>query len=374
MSHTCDIIIAEYINLGFPAGFWLSPSLQLPLQTLASFEVEHHEGWRAVEQVSGLRNESIKDIAWIKPIHLCAAGQRTAIAIFKLASQEDANKVIRDGLYVEGKKVWGRKQVQEPRRCLKCQCYEDHKATECWLIHKVCGRCGDQHRTSKCSETDRSCFSCSNCKAASNDKHAGHGTINRRCPIFLSRIEKMNKARSDNTYKFYCTADPKTWETHETNAQEPHVAETNKKSIGYHEREEKERARGRLARGNRGDGGGFQKVSDKGWEGMKEMKAGMRTGGNRVNGNLKAEDSNNSNMIGSGLGNRVKDPVTMCQLGGRKYKLGVQKDAGSSQMTLNRFWTGKEKDLWSWSEEMEELDQLDIVQAKGSQESALSYV
>ena len=38
--------------------------------TLASFEVEHHKGWRAVEQVSGLRNELIKDIAWIKPIHL----------------------------------------------------------------------------------------------------------------------------------------------------------------------------------------------------------------------------------------------------------------------------------------------------------------
>ena len=301
-------------------------------------------------------------------------GQRTAIAIFRLASQEDANKIIRDGLYVEGKKVWGRNQVQEPRRCLKCQCYGDHKAAECRLIHEVCGQCGDQHRTSECSETDRSRFSCSNCKAASNNRHAGHGAVNRRCPIFLSRIEKMNKTRSNNAYKFYCMADPKTWETHETNAQEPQVAETNKTSIGYHEREERERARGRLAGGNRGDGGGFQKVADKGWEGMKEMKAGMRMGGNRVNSNLQTEDSNNGNVIGSGLGNRVKDPVTMRQLGGRKYKSGVQKDAGSSQMTLNRFWTGKEKDLQSWSEEMEELDQLDIIQAKGSQESTLSYV
>ena len=31
MSHTCDIITAEYINLGSPVRFWLSPSLQLPL-------------------------------------------------------------------------------------------------------------------------------------------------------------------------------------------------------------------------------------------------------------------------------------------------------------------------------------------------------
>ena len=32
MSHTCDIIISKYINLGSPARFWLSPSLHLPLQ------------------------------------------------------------------------------------------------------------------------------------------------------------------------------------------------------------------------------------------------------------------------------------------------------------------------------------------------------
>ena len=108
-------------------------------------------------------------VAWIKPIHLCAAGQRTAIAIFWLKSREDTNKVIRDSLYVEGKKMWGRKQVQEPRRCLKCQCYGDHKAAKCRSIHEVCGRCGDQHRTSKCSKTDRSHFLCSNCKAASHD-------------------------------------------------------------------------------------------------------------------------------------------------------------------------------------------------------------
>ena len=72
-------------------------------------------------------------------IHLCVVGQRTAIAIFKMAMQEDANIIIEKGLYVEGKKVWGRKQVQELRRCLKCQCFGEHKAGECCLIHDVCG-------------------------------------------------------------------------------------------------------------------------------------------------------------------------------------------------------------------------------------------
>ena len=143
--------------------------------TPVTFEVEHRECWKAVEQVSDLRNESIKDIVWIKPIHLQGPGQKMAIEIFRMGSQEDANKVIKDGLFVEGKKVWGRKQVMEPRRCLKCQCYGDHKAAECLSIHKVCGRCRSHHRTSECSESNRSLISCSNCKAASNDRHTGHG-------------------------------------------------------------------------------------------------------------------------------------------------------------------------------------------------------
>ena len=149
----------------------------------------------------------------------------------------------------------------------------------------------------------------------------------------------MNKTRNNNIYKFYCTADPKTWEIHETIIQEPYNVGPNKASMGNQERE---RARGRLAGGNRGDGGGFQRVADKGWEGM---KVGMRTGGNRVNSNSQTEDSNHSNMMGIRLGNRGKDPVTTHQLGGRKYKHGVQKDAGTSQKTLNEFWIGKEKDL-----------------------------
>lgn len=47
-------------------------------------------------------------------------GQQSAITIFRLATKEDANWVIKHSLYVEGKKVWGRRQTQEPKRCLKC--------------------------------------------------------------------------------------------------------------------------------------------------------------------------------------------------------------------------------------------------------------
>ena len=78
--------------------------------------------------------------------------------------------------------------------------------------------------------------------------------------------------------------------------------------------------------------------------------------------------------MGIRLGIRDKDPVITQQLGGRKYKHRVQKGAGTSQTSLNEFWIGKERKLRTWSEEMKELNQLDITQAKASQESVLSYV
>ena len=147
--------------------------------------IEQAKGWRAIEQASGLKELVIKDITWIKPMHLQVAGQKTMIAVFRMASREDTNQVIEGGLYMEGKKVWGRKQMQEPRRCLKCQCFGKHKAAKCRSIHEVCGRCSMHHWTSLCSENERDSLACSNCKAANNNRHMGHGAVDRRCPIFL---------------------------------------------------------------------------------------------------------------------------------------------------------------------------------------------
>ena len=70
-----------------------------------TFEADQPAAWKRVEQANGLRESAIKEAVWIKPIHLRLENQRTAIAIFRLASHEDANQVIEKGLYVEGKKV-----------------------------------------------------------------------------------------------------------------------------------------------------------------------------------------------------------------------------------------------------------------------------
>jgi hypothetical protein len=96
-----------------------------------SFEAEQPAAWKRIEQANGLGENAIQEVVWIKPVRLRVEGQRTALAIFRLATREDANHIIEHGIFVEGKKVWGRKQVQEPKRCLKCQCFGEHKAIDC---------------------------------------------------------------------------------------------------------------------------------------------------------------------------------------------------------------------------------------------------
>ncbi|KAF8806929.1 hypothetical protein BYT27DRAFT_7100428, partial [Phlegmacium glaucopus] len=148
-----------------------------------SFKLEHKETWASVELASGIRGTAIHEARWIKPLHMRSPGQRIAIMILGFAMQENANTAINAGLFVEGKKVWGRKQTQEPRRCLKCQCFGTHKASQCAAIHETCGRCAKQHKTNSCPVTLQSEMECSNCRGNKEEQSTGHGAADRRCPI-----------------------------------------------------------------------------------------------------------------------------------------------------------------------------------------------
>ena len=259
-----------------------------------------------------------------------------------METREDANQVIERGLYVDGKKVWGRKQVQELRRCLKCQCFGEHKATECQSIHEVCSRCSKHHRTSLCRENNKESLVCSNCKAANNVKHMGHGTADRRCPIFLEQIQRMNKAKNNNQYKFYCTSDLATWEFNEPDTQEGYGTDASREVGGNMQREE--RVRGRLGGGGRGEGGGTQRVLDKGWEGM---RGDMRKGGykDKDNSSIQTKSTKQGNVNSIRSNSRDKDSGKSQQTSGRSYKQGIHKDLGPSQTTLNECWKDKEKEL-----------------------------
>ena len=149
----------------------------------------------------------------------------------------------------------------------------------------------------------------------------------------------MNISRSDNWYTFYCTADPATWEINESSKQEHLTAESYKTERVNVRGED---TRGRLGGGRRGDGGGSQRILDKGWEGMKE---GMRMGGNKGNMHAQTEVAKQINVNGSRSNGKDKDSGGSHYTGGRNYKQGLQKGIGPSQTTLNDCWKGKEMDL-----------------------------
>ena len=100
----------------------------------------------------------------------------------------------------------------------------------------------------------------------------------------------------------------------------------------------------------------------------------MKAGGNKVNGNIQTEAYKHGNMYSIRIRSSDKGSEATCQSGSRKYKQGTQKDMGALQTTLNEFWKGKEKDMQTWLEDMEELERMEQVIAEGSQESILSYV
>ncbi|KAG1844474.1 hypothetical protein F4604DRAFT_1596142, partial [Suillus subluteus] len=140
-----------------------------------------------VEKKAGLKPKSICKARYIKPIARHNPGQRTAHAIFTFSTKEGANHTIKFGLAVAGKKVYGRKLIQEPTRCLKCQSFNStHVAAKCLQEHDTCGACGGQHRTATCTVTDQNRHCCKNCNVE------GHAAWSCDCPMFMGKWDSLS--------------------------------------------------------------------------------------------------------------------------------------------------------------------------------------
>lgn len=110
---------------------------------------------------------------------------------------------------IEGKRVWARKLLPEPRRCLRChQIGSNHLAATCPNERDVCGTCGKDHRTADCVVQLREDRYCVNCKTP------GHGAWDRSCPTFREKYAAFARNRPEDEYRYYPTSDPRTWETH----------------------------------------------------------------------------------------------------------------------------------------------------------------
>lgn len=164
---------------------------------------------RGLEDRNDLPKSSIVEARWIKPPEFRNKGQRTALLLMSFGTPAEANRILRDGIYICGKKLWARKNISEPKRCLKCQQLGvRHYAVDCKSIHDVCGSCASIHHNSKqCNITDPDRLYCVNCKTW------GHASWDRSCPTFLREKKRLAERQPELKYRYYPQQDdPSSWE------------------------------------------------------------------------------------------------------------------------------------------------------------------
>ncbi|KAJ7347956.1 hypothetical protein DFH08DRAFT_699083 [Mycena albidolilacea] len=153
-----------------------------------SFDPTREGNLRGVENDNALPKGTLAKVHWVKPAHRRHEGQKVAHAIFGFTGLEAVNTLIHNGAWVEGRKVYGRKLLAEPIRCLKCQGVGvDHIAAKCPFEHEVCTRCGETHRTDTCNATNDN-RACTNCRREGMP-HRGHGAADCACPVFQKKLQ-----------------------------------------------------------------------------------------------------------------------------------------------------------------------------------------
>lgn len=169
-----------------------SYSLLVPRIPL-SFDPANEEHLREVEECNGLPTNTITKARWIKPINRRVPGQRAAHAIFSLGDITLANECIRDGLKVCGLHIRPSRLKNEPMQCMKCRRW-GHFAHSCTASIDTCGTCGEEHRTSECSNKEKTfCVSC---------RSNTHASWDRECPEFRRRCDQFDENYPENNLPY----------------------------------------------------------------------------------------------------------------------------------------------------------------------------
>lgn len=155
---------------------------------------------RLMEGKNQLADNSLASMRWIKPPHKRPPGQTMAFALLQVNDPETANKLIKEGLYIDRNLIRVKKDKREPIRCAKCQRFS-HIARNCNANKDTCGTCADTHRTDDCNayKTVR-CVSC-----RSND----HASWSRDCPEFGKRSDDLSLKYPENSLPYFPTSE--TW-------------------------------------------------------------------------------------------------------------------------------------------------------------------
>ena len=109
-----------------------------------TFNPAKEEYLREIKEQNNIHPKRICKVKWIKPIYRRTLGQQFAHIALTVSTPEDANIIIRDGLYICGTKTYPRKLKVEPKQCMKCRKW-GHFANECLVERDSCGNCVEDH-------------------------------------------------------------------------------------------------------------------------------------------------------------------------------------------------------------------------------------
>ncbi len=160
------------------------------------FNLDDKNILREIEENNYISKDMIKKARWIKPIYRHALGQQFAHMILTLSSPEDANSLIRDGMYIMGAKTFPSKVKIKPKQCMKCRKW-GHFAAECLNTNDSCSNCAEDHHTSECPNPQNLfCISC---------KNNSHASWDRNCLEYHKKAAQIDKNIPENQLKFFPT-------------------------------------------------------------------------------------------------------------------------------------------------------------------------
>jgi hypothetical protein len=161
-----------------------------------TFDPSNQEHLREVEGANNLAPNTINKARWIKPVYRRHPKQRFAYATLSLNSAHEANRLIRDGLYVCSNRTYPKRLKYEPKQCMKCRKW-GHFASECNATIDTCGTCGEDHGTRECvKEGKRYCVAC-----RTND----HASWDRSCPEFQRKSAQFDEMHPENALTYFPT-------------------------------------------------------------------------------------------------------------------------------------------------------------------------
>ena len=161
-----------------------------------SFEPMNQEHLREIEVVNNLEPNTIRKARWIKPMYRQHPKQLVAYTTISLSSASEANRLIRDGMFICSTRTYPTRLKYEPKQCMKCHKW-GHFASECHTNTDTCGTCRDKHATRDCKDSGKQfCMAC---------KATDHASWDRTCLEFQRKSVQFNKMHPENVLTYFPT-------------------------------------------------------------------------------------------------------------------------------------------------------------------------